>query len=273
METKEKSYWTAQLIAVIIINIFNGLSSFMVNPIMSAYLVDRGLDFRYTGLIASLMSYVALVFRPFSGAASDRFNKKKMMIISYGVVACCMILYCLSNSITFSIVIRIIHGIAFAICTTLSISFASGFAPAKYLAESLGYITLGNLIGQMFGPSLGSAISDRYGLGYTFISAAVFNLIAITMIAFLPYRKAEKSSYEKRKLTISSFFATKLFIYVFLVAVIACAGGIQTYYLKPYGVMKGISISPCFIRPLLWDPFCSSRSAARSMTKKEFSTS
>ncbi len=257
---KKKSFWTPQFIAVIIVNVFNGLANFLCNPIMSDYLVKRGLDFKYTGLIASLMSYVALVFRPFSGAASDRFNKKKMMFYSYGVIAICMLMYHFSDNITLSIIIRVIHGIAFGISSTVSMAFATHFIPVESLAESLGYVTLGNLIGQMFGPNLGSIIADNWGLDASFIVAGIFNIIAITIIFFLPYKHEKKEASKNEKLSLGQFYAVELTIYVVLVALFSSANGILTYYLKPYGTIKGIanitlfytisSIAMLFFKPI-----------------------
>lgn len=239
MAERKESIWTWQFIAVIMINVCNGLSSFMINPIMSTYLVDRGLAFELTGLISSLMSYVALVFRPFSGAASDRFNKKKMMLYSFSVIGICMFLYHFSHNVTLAIIIRIIHGVAFAISSTVSMAFATSFVPDGRIAESLGYITLGSLIGQMFGPTIGSWVSDNISMGAAFIIAGCLNFIAITIIFILPY-KHEAVKSEKRKIQLASFFAVELIVYVILVSLLSGANGISTYYLKPFGTAANI---------------------------------
>ena len=233
--------WTLPFIMVIVINVFNGLSSYMINPVMSSYLVDRGLDFQFTGLVSSLMSWVALVFRPFSGAASDRFNKKKMMLISYGIIGCCMLMYQLSHNITLSIVIRVIHGIAFAVSGTVALAFATSFVPSEMLAEGLGYISLGNLIGQMFGPQLGSMIADAFGLNINFLVAGSMNAVAVLIIYFLPYVYQQPDNHEKRKIRWADLFATELIIYVVLVGILSLCNGVLSYFLKSYGDYKGIA--------------------------------
>ena len=238
--SKKKSFWSLSFVMVILINVFNGLSSYMVNPIMSTYLVDRGLSFALTGLIASLMSWVALLFRPFSGAASDRFNKKTMLFVSYLCVGICMIGYHLSHSAVLSTIIRVIHGVAFAVSGTVALAFGASFVPIEALGESLGYLTLGNLVGQMIGPQFGSMIADRWGIDVNFLIAAAFNFIAVVIICFLPYTSEEKKNQDK-KISLGDFFGKELIVYVILVAILSLGNGTLSYYLKSYGDYRGIA--------------------------------
>ena len=71
--------FTLPFLMVLLMSVISGAASYMVNPILPAFLVSRGAPMELTGIISSLMSLVALFGRPFSGAASDRFNKKHLM--------------------------------------------------------------------------------------------------------------------------------------------------------------------------------------------------
>ena len=230
--------WTKQFIFLVAINVFNSMSTFMINPVISSYLVRVGLDFQYTGLVSALMSWVAIVFRPFSGALSDAFDKKKVMFISYCLIAICMFLYPLSSSVAFSIAIRIIHGIIFALTSTISLSFSASFLEKEILAEGLGYLTLGTLIGQMFGPSLGSMVADTISRNMVFVLAGVSNVIALILIGLLPYRKEERKAAVKLKM--ENLYARELTVYVILIAILSLGNGIISYFLKDFGDYRGI---------------------------------
>ena len=230
--------WTKQFIFLVAINVFNSMSTFMINPVISSYLVRVGLDFQYTGLVSALMSWVAIVFRPFSGALSDSFDKKKVMFISYCLIAICMFLYPLSSSVAFSIAIRIIHGIIFALTSTISLSFSASFLEKEILAEGLGYLTLGTLIGQMFGPSLGSMVADTISRNMVFVLAGVSNVIALILIGLLPYRKEERKAAVKLKM--ENLYARELTVYVILIAILSLGNGIISYFLKDFGDYRGI---------------------------------
>lgn len=230
-----------ELILIILINLFNGLGSFMINPVTSAYFVDRGLAFQYTGLFSSIMSYVSLAFRPFSGSFSDSFNQKKLMLYSYMGMAACMFLYVVSADYRMSLVIRICHGIAFAISTTVSLAFASSFIPEDKMAQSMGVISMGNMLGQMFGPQLGSMVADGFGIDMVFICAGILNLIVLILICILPYKN--KDDHERKKLTFSirNLIARQLLVYMLLVFILSYGNGTLSYYLKSYGDYKGIT--------------------------------
>lgn len=93
MNKDKNQLWTLPFILVLAVNALNGISSYMVNPSMPQFLTAKGIPFALTGFISSLLSWVALGMRPFSGAMSDRLNKKKIMFVSYLATAVCMLGY------------------------------------------------------------------------------------------------------------------------------------------------------------------------------------
>ena len=103
-------------------------------------------------------------------------------------------------------------------------AFGTSFVPIESFGESLGYLSLGSLTGQMFGPQLGSMIADKWGVDVNFLVAASFNFNAITIINFLPYR-FEKKEAVRKKVTVNDFFAAELLVYVILVAVLSLGNG------------------------------------------------
>ena len=131
MDKEQNRLWTVPFILVLFVNALNGISSYMVNPAMPEFLVSKGIPFALTGLISSLLSWVALAMRPFSGAMSDRFNKKKIMFVSYLATAACMLGYALVQKSAAVIGVRILHGVAFAVSGTISMVFATSFVPEK----------------------------------------------------------------------------------------------------------------------------------------------
>lgn len=80
MNKDKNQLWTLPFILVLAVNALNGISSYMVNPSMPQFLTAKGIPFALTGFISSLLSWVALGMRPFSGAMSDRLNKKKLCL-------------------------------------------------------------------------------------------------------------------------------------------------------------------------------------------------
>lgn len=271
MDKEQNRLWTVPFILVLFVNALNGISSYMVNPAMPEFLVSKGIPFALTGLISSLLSWVALAMRPFSGAMSDRFNKKKIMFVSYLATAACMLGYALVQESAAVIGVRILHGVAFAVSGTISMVFATSFVPEKRIAEGISYIGIASLLGTMIGPQLGSSISQRFGMGNLFLTAGGLCLICLFMIFVIPYQFVEqKGKRAGKKMTFSDFFAKELLIYVFLIGLFSFGNGIISYYLINFGEVRGIANIVLFftvysVAMLIMKPFVGKLQDARGI--------
>ena len=271
MNKDKNQLWTLPFILVLAVNALNGISSYMVNPSMPQFLTAKGIPFALTGFISSLLSWVALGMRPFSGAMSDRLNKKKIMFVSYLATAVCMLGYAWVQKIPAVIGIRVLHGMAFAVSGTISMAFATSFVPEKRIAEGISYIGIATLLGTMIGPQLGSTISQQAGMDKLFLTAGLLCLICLLIIVLIPYPVQVpdfKSSGAKIKL--SDLFAKELLVYVFLIGLFSFGNGIISYYLIDFGQVRGISSIAYFftvysVAMLLMKPFVGKLQDARGI--------
>lgn len=238
----KKPIFTLPFIMVLFVSVVSGSASYMVNPVLPAFLVSRGAPMEITGIISSLMSLVALFGRPFAGAASDRFNKKTLMIISYVLSIICLFLYSKADTVPMIIFVRILNGIAFSLSGTVSMAFGADFLPLERLGEGLSYIGIGTVISTMIGPQLGDFVDARFGMEMIFIWASVLNLICAVLTYLIPYHPLnENKKKEKFVFKAENFFAPELFMYVFLIGVLSIGNGILLYYLKDFGSNRGIA--------------------------------
>ena len=194
-----------------------------------------------TGIISSLMSLVALFGRPFSGAASDRFNKKHLMILSYVLSIVCLLLYSKADTVLMIIFVRILNGIAFSLSGTVSMAFGADFLPLDRLGEGLSYIGIGTVVSTMIGPQLGDFIDERFGMEQIFVWASLLNLLCAILTYLIPYQPRNAGSRKKFVFRFENFFAPELTMYVFLIGMLSIGNGILLYYLKDFGNSRGIS--------------------------------
>ena len=241
MSNKNERIFTLPFCMILIMSVISGSASYMVNPVLPDFLVSRGAPLEITGLISSLMSLVALFGRPFAGAASDRFNKKILMVISYVLSIGCLYLYSISNSVPMIIFVRILHGIAFSLSGTVSMAFGADFLPLSRLGEGMSYIGIGTVVSTMIGPQLGDFVGNRFGIEQIFIWAGVLNLICAVGTYLIPYKPSNLGEKEKFKFRFADFFAVELLIYVFLIGMLSVGNGILLYYLKDYGASRNIA--------------------------------
>ena len=237
---EKKRIFTIPFIMVLVMSVLSGAASYMVNPILPAFLVSRGAPMEITGIISSLMSLVALFGRPFSGAASDRFNKKYLMILSYVLTIICMFLYTKADTVGMIIFVRILNGIAFSLSGTVSMAFGADFLPLERLGEGMSYIGIGTVISTMIGPQLGDWVDAHYGMEAIFIGASILLLMCVIGTYLIPYKPTNLTK-EKFVFKFENFFAPELLMYVFLIGVLSIGNGILLYYLKDYGAARNIA--------------------------------
>lgn len=237
---KERIF-TGPFLMVLFVSVISGAASYMVNPILPAFLVSRGAPMEITGIISSLMSLVALFGRPFSGAASDYFNKKKIMVISYFLSIISLLLYTKADTVALIIIVRIIHGVAFSLSGTVSMAFGADFLPLSRLGEGLSYIGIGTVVSTMIGPQLGEFIENSFGMESVFIWASVLYVICAILTYLIPYHPQSQEKKEKFVFRMENFFAPELSMYVFLIGMLSVGNGILLYYLKDFGTSRGIA--------------------------------
>lgn len=233
--------FTLPFLMVLLMSVTSGAASYMVNPILPAFLVSRGAPMELTGIISSLMSLVALFGRPFSGAASDRFNKKHLMILSYVLSIVCLLLYSKADTVLMIIFVRILNGIAFSLSGTVSMAFGADFLPLDRLGEGLSYIGIGTVVSTMIGPQLGDFIDERFGMEQIFVWASLLNLLCAILTYLIPYQPRNAGNRKKFVFRFENFFAPELTMYVFLIGMLSIGNGILLYYLKDFGNSRGIS--------------------------------
>ena len=241
-EVKKEKLWSLAFIIILFINAINGTATYMVNPNFADYLVSKGAAFEFTGLISSLLSWIALLLRPFSGAISDRANKKVVMLISYVVTAICMMLYSMTDSLTVLTIVRIIHGMAFGVSGTISMAYATSYIPMERMGEGIGYVGIATLSSSFIGPQLGDFVVETFGSHAVFFAAGLLMVVDVLLIFSIKGQKQEAKAKEvvKKKISFDDFFAKELIFYVLFIGMFSFGNGIISYYLKTMGNARGI---------------------------------
>ena len=234
--------WNKTYIMLLVLGVSSGSASQMVNPIVSKYAVSLGTSLTLAGTLSAIMSMTSLFCRPFSGFASDRFNRKLLMIISTSVTALCVFSYSLTTNIAVFAVLRVIHGIAFAFMGVTNMAFAASFIPEDRLGEGMGYLSLGHLLPQALGPTIGLWLSEHYGYGASFYASAAMSVVSVLLMLNLPHLESPKREPgERRKITLNSLISVKMLPYALLIALFSSGNGLINSYIALLGEDRGIA--------------------------------
>jgi MFS family permease len=231
---KPKRLWSGPFILFLFVSALSGTATQMVTPMMATYLKDMGINFTVVGTVVSLLSFTALLGRPFSGAANDFLNRKVIMFVSSLTVGLCVLGYSFVNTLGLVIAIRVLHGLAFCFQGTASMAFAASFIPRERFGEGMGYMGMAQIVAFSIGPSVGVAVTDAYGITACFALAAVISIIAAFIVLAVPYTFVKRTMPEgyRFKIKFQDLFAKELFLLAAFIGVFSIGNGMINAFLK-----------------------------------------
>ena len=239
---KTESLWTPKYILLLVISLFNGMGSLMINPTLPKYAISLGVGLTAVGAISGAFAITALATRPFCGLLVDRFNKKTILIMSALFITFAAFGYSFSKSIGMLVFFRIIHGAAYGINMTANTSLVSDNIPRARLAEGISLMAIGLLVAYALAPNLGLYIGSTFGYNYSFLIAASFSLVAMLLMFLLKIDKPDipKEKKVRQKIRINNMIAKEVLIFSAIAAILSVASNIETTFLPLYADSKGI---------------------------------
>jgi len=244
-ERSTERLWNKAYIMVLVLGIFTSTSSQMVTPLISKYAISLGAPLTFAATIASIMSLAALFCRPFSGAISDIFNRKTLMIISTVITGVCMLGYALADNITTVVIVRIIHGISFSFMGVANMAFSSSFIPRERMGEGMSYIGLGTILSSALGPNIGMSLSDKFGYEICFIASAAISIISVVLMFLIPYKRPENEEPANlsrlKQIRLKNLIATEIIVYAAIMGLFSCGNGLLNTFIALIGDERGVA--------------------------------
>ena len=231
-ENKSKtSLWSVTFILLILMTFLNGTAGMMTVPLVAKYAKALGAELTVASTVAGLMSLVSLVVCPFAGALADKVSRKWILIfanLGYGI---CLCLHAACTTIPLLIVMRLLTGIFFSVCSVTNVAFAASFIPKERTGEGMGYISLASIVAQAVGPGIGISIADAGGYGWTFLAAGLFPLVCIGVIFPLKYVWTKPAAVGQKKLSLKNLYAPELTCFMLMAALFSAGNGMVSTYL------------------------------------------
>lgn len=155
---------------------------------------------------------------------------------------------------------RIINGAAFGIYSTVCMAYISTFIPRERLGEGLGYFGMTQVLAQVCGPTLGSAVEVRFGFSVLFTSVSFITLAACLLLLAVEKEKKNavpdageeesaregtdgfrpRESAEKRKFGIKKLIALECVVYAITGGMFSLSNGILNSFLVLVGQERSI---------------------------------
>lgn len=131
------------------------------------------------GAILCCYTVSGLCVRPFSGFLMDKFPRKPIYILCYFICASIFLGYMTAGVLTWFIILRALHGIAFSSVTVGGNTLCVDITPSSRRGEALGYYGLTNNTAMALGPMTGLFMHDHVSYEGIFITGILFSIIGL----------------------------------------------------------------------------------------------
>lgn len=131
------------------------------------------------GAILCCYTVSGLCVRPFSGFLMDKFPRKPIYILCYFICASIFLGYMTAGVLTWFIILRALHGIAFSSVTVGGNTLCVDITPSSRRGEALGYYGLTNNTAMALGPMTGLFMHVHVSYEGIFITGMLFSIIGL----------------------------------------------------------------------------------------------
>lgn len=149
------------------------------------------------GIMMGIFTLSAVIFRPWISDMIDRIGRKRSYTLGSVTMSVFPFFYLLfqgdlSSFYSKLILIRILHGVGFAICFTAAFTYIADIVPKDRLNEGIGIFGLFGIIGLAVGPAIGELVINHHGFDAFFLVSAAVAFLGLLVQIFLPesYRYA-----------------------------------------------------------------------------------
>jgi MFS family permease len=154
------------------------LSSFSTFFLFPLYVLKHGGNDVDIGVIMGSFALASVVCRPWISEMIDRLGRKKSFTVGCLTMSVMPVTYLFFNGALSDfylplLVVRIVHGMGFAICLTAAFTYIADLIPAGRLNEGLGIFGVSGIIGSAVGPSVAELVIDRFGFDALFLAAGL----------------------------------------------------------------------------------------------------
>lgn len=138
-------------------------SFMLIMPLLPIYMSETyGAGKHTIGVVLSGYTIAALFARLFSGYIVDTYNRRTVLLLSYGIFATFFLGYLVGGPLIFFAIIRTLHGAPFGATTVSNSTVAIDVLHPQRRAEGIGYYGLSNNLATAISPTIGLLIYETW---------------------------------------------------------------------------------------------------------------
>jgi len=171
--------WSRNFVFLCVGNFLYYGSFYLLLPVIPQFVAQLAGSPREIGLVVGIFNLASVVIRPYFGKLAGLFGRRVFMLVGSSLFAAIFLLYGQIEGITYGLyLLRMIHGLVFAIFLTGTFVYIADLAPADRRGEVMGIFGTSNVLAMAVFPACGIAV-----IGYTKSYADLFVLSSATAFA------------------------------------------------------------------------------------------
>ncbi|WP_018768132.1 MFS transporter [Bacillus sp. 105MF] len=217
--------WTKNYIMLTITALLLFSGFYLLMPTLPMFIKKLGGSESQVGFIIGVFTISAVIFRPIVGGLMDRYGRMVFIISGLLFFAITMYFYDWVTGVIFLVILRILHGISWAVATTSIGTAVTDVIPQSRRGEGMGWYGLAMTLGMALGPVLGLWVIKSFSFHYLFLLCTGLALVAFILALGTKIPSIQHAS----KKTISFFEKTLLPIAIVTFFLSLTFGGITTF--------------------------------------------
>lgn len=230
----------------------------LITPIFPFYIVELGVGATELGVLAASFALTRILLAGPLGRASDKVGRKPVLLVALFGFAISNLIYAFAETILVMILARALEGAISAGFYPAANAFVSDMTIPENRGKAMGYLSTGNMVGFVVGPSLGGILAEFLGIRLPFVVAAVVTLGTLLLVYVLvhePPRRFSEEDYDKYRVPVREVFsrrkraysvlATSMFANMFSIGILEVAfmlDAVQRFEFTPLqiGIFFGV---------------------------------
>jgi MFS family permease len=221
------------------------LASFGTFFLFPLFVTAHGGDQVDIGIVMGAFALSSVLCRPWISEMIDRIGRKRSYATGSLIMTLLPLAYLFFRGALDSfylplIVVRVVHGVGFAICITAAFTYIADIIPHERLNRGLGMFGISGLVGSALGPVIAEIVIRRAGFDLLFVVAS-----AMSCVGLIIQHPLKESFVHVMKTTESSFFLILQKKRIFMIAAIALLFGIGLAavngFVSPYASERRIA--------------------------------
>ncbi|CAI8853766.1 MFS transporter [Bacillus sp. S4] len=173
--------WTKNYIMLTITALLLFSGFYLLMPTLPIFIKQLGGSESQVGFIIGVFTISAVILRPIVGGLMDRYGRRVFIISGLLFFAITMYFYDWVTGVIFLVVLRILHGISWAIATTSIGTAVTDVIPQSRRGEGMGWYGLAMTLGMALGPILGLWIVKSLSFHYLFLLCTALAIMAFIL--------------------------------------------------------------------------------------------